>query len=51
MINQTKIVDFEKCKTCKYYDLSEDQDPCWDCLADPVNTNSSTPTKYEEAKK
>lgn len=44
-----KIVRFDVyCRTCKFKDLREDEDPCDYCLANPVNTNSHKPVKYKE---
>ena len=44
-----KIVEFnEYCKQCKYRDLPETEDPCYDCLADPTNTFSHRPTMFKE---
>ena len=49
---QIKIVEFDQyCKKCKYWKLSESEDPGWDCLADAVNVYSHKPTKFEEADK
>lgn len=49
MLENTKIVEFYKwCEKCKYYDKKESEDPCWDCLCDPVNVASHKPTKWEE---
>lgn len=46
-VGETKIVEFnEYCKTCKYRDLDERDDPCFDCLDEPVNTYSHKPTKW-----
>ena len=51
MTDKEKIVEFnEWCKLCKHYDKKESEDPCFDCLADPVNTNTHKPTKWEEKK-
>lgn len=50
-MNGMKIVDFEKyCKLCKYYELTESEDPCWDCLETPANYESHKPIKFVEAK-
>ena len=50
MDNDTKIVEFWKyCETCKHYERSECEDPCWDCLDDPVNIHSHKPTYWEAA--
>jgi hypothetical protein len=40
----------EYCKTCKHKDLSEAEDPCFDCLDNPVNVHSHKPVHYEEKK-
>lgn len=51
MLERMKIVEFDEwCKKCKYYDKGENEDPCFDCLCDPVKVASHKPTKYEEAK-
>ena len=48
-IGEEKIVHFnEYCDTCKYKELAESEDPCFDCLAEPVNVYSHKPTKWEE---
>ncbi len=47
--NGEKIVRFDKyCKTCKYRELDEAEDPCHECLQTPVNTFSMKPIHYEE---
>ena len=44
LMAEPKEVYFDQyCKTCKYSDLSEDQDPCWDCLEEPMNYDSHKP--------
>lgn len=51
MTDVTKIVEYDKyCKDCRYEKLSEDDDPCFECLCDSVNVNSHKPTKWEEKK-
>lgn len=46
--NAYKIVYFgEYCKTCKHKEVKEEDDPCYDCLHEPVNLNSHKPVKYE----
>lgn len=51
MQNYQHIVDRDWCKTCKYYEKEEKEDPCFDCLSDIVNYATRKPTKYEEAEK
>lgn len=41
-------VDFETyCKACKYKNLSENKDPCDECLDIPINLNTTRPIKFE----
>lgn len=48
MEGDEKIVNFnEYCATCKYRDLPETEDPCFDCLAEPVNIDSHKPTEWK----
>ena len=39
------------CVKCKYYDPKEEEEPCFDCLEEPVNLYSHKPLKFEEAEK
>lgn len=36
------------CRTCKHQNLSDQEDPCFDCLNEPVNLYSHKPVKWEE---
>lgn len=36
------------CKTCKHKDVKEADDPCDECLNNPLNVESHKPTKWEE---
>ncbi|MBO6285674.1 MAG: hypothetical protein J6O18_05140 [Bacilli bacterium] len=46
------FVDFySNCKLCKYIDLDDSEDPCDECLANPVNMNSERPIHYEPSTK
>lgn len=36
------------CKSCKHLTLSEEEDPCDECLENTVNLYSHKPVKYEE---
>lgn len=48
MTDNVKLADFHKwCRLCKYHDKAEEDDPCWDCLAQPVNYNTTKPDKFE----
>jgi len=45
----TKEVRFDiYCKTCKYYNKEEHEDPCWDCLNEGWNENSNKPIYWKE---
>lgn len=45
-----KIVEFDKyCSKCKHKDKSEQEDPCFECLENPVNLGSRKPIKFEPA--
>lgn len=44
----TKIVNFEYCNTCEYKDTPEDENPCHECLNEPVNLYSEKPVNYKE---
>ena len=41
------IVNFEKCKTCKYEKDSEQTTRCDECLSVAARPNSHTPIHYE----
>jgi hypothetical protein len=47
-----KEVYFEDyCKTCRYEDLPETQDPCDECLLCPMNLYSHKPVNWKEKEK
>lgn len=44
-----KHVEFDRyCPTCEHKDVKEDEQPCYDCLAEPVNQYSHKPVNYKE---
>ena len=44
-----KIVRFDLyCNKCKYYKLNQDEEPCNECLTNPVSLHSQKPIKFEE---
>lgn len=50
MENIYEEVDFKTyCKTCVYKEQDGKFDPCNDCLAEPMNTNSTKPVYWKEA--
>lgn len=47
-----KEVQFDKyCRTCEYGKIKEYEDPCNDCLNEPVNAYSHKPMNWKEKKK
>ena len=48
ILNRDKIVDFTMCKSCKYEERDEHEEPCIDCLYEPVNQDTHKPVKWEE---
>lgn len=39
------------CKKCKHCNKKEDEEPCDECLNNPVNLYSHKPINFEEEKK
>lgn len=49
-VNDQKEVYFDRyCPLCKHKDRKEEEDPCYNCLAEAVNTDSHKPINFEEA--
>ena len=47
-----KEVRFDQyCQKCKYYNKNEDEEPCDECLNNPVNSYSHKPINFEEKEK
>lgn len=40
----------EYCKKCEYRDRNDTDEPCNECLGEPLNWNTHRPVKYEEKK-
>lgn len=38
------------CEACKYKDKAEEEDPCVECLEEPLNQYTDKPVKWEENK-
>ena len=50
-IGQTKFVRFDiYCKDCKYQTTEETDDPCNECLAEPVNEYSKKPVCFKKSR-
>lgn len=46
--NNTKEVNFNRwCRRCKHRRLPENEEPCEECLTNPVNYDSHKPVKFE----
>ena len=44
-----KFVDYKQyCPKCMYWEKKETEDPCWECLDNPVNEDSHKPKEYKE---
>lgn len=39
----------EWCPKCEYFKLEEYEDPCHECLNEPVNDDSRKPMQFKEA--
>lgn len=49
MENREKIVAFDIwCPKCKHREKKEEQEPCCDCLDEPMNIDSHKPVYWEE---
>lgn len=48
MLNQKEVDYSTYCETCAFRNLSESEDPCWDCLSQPINEGTRKPTRYKE---
>ena len=48
MENEKEVSFYDYCPTCKYYDISGDEDPCDECLGCPMNYNSTKPINWKE---
>lgn len=38
----------EYCKKCKHRKVANTEEPCNECLGEPLNLNTHRPVKYEE---
>ena len=52
MDDNYKEVRFDQyCQKCKHYNKNEDEEPCDECLNNPVNLYSHKPINFEEKEK
>lgn len=46
-MSTSKIVDFSMCKTCRFYETNEAEEPCHECLHTPARDDGSRkPIRY-----
>lgn len=45
--NSKEVYYFIYCSTCKHAHVHPDEDPCNDCLDQPLNENSHRPVRYD----
>lgn len=36
------------CETCKHKEKKENEEPCDECLEDPINLNTEKPVRWKE---
>lgn len=48
---EREVLFGDYCSKCVFKDLSESEDPCWDCLQHPVREFSKTPVRFKENRK
>lgn len=41
----------EYCKTCEHWKVKDTENPCNECLDNPINLHSHKPVNYKKAKK
>lgn len=46
--NYKEVYFVEYCKTCKHLKKTEEDEPCCDCVSEPVNLYSHKPVKYDK---
>ena len=47
-MGEYKMVDFDKyCSKCIYEKVKETEDPCNDCLTEPMNVDSNIPVCFK----
>lgn len=46
--NYKEVHFHEFCKKCKYEKLKETEEPCDECMSEPVNLDSHKPVRYEK---
>ena len=45
---QKEVYFHEYCKKCVHEKLKDTEEPCSECINEPLNWNSHRPVKYEE---
>lgn len=51
-MNKIKPVDYGTwCPKCEHYDGDEADDPCWSCMSEDFNVDSTMPVRFSEKRK
>lgn len=49
MENRDQFVDFDKfCNKCEYFKKEQYEEPCNECLENPINTYSNKPVNFKQ---
>lgn len=52
MIGDLKEVRFDIwCQQCKHFNKLENEEPCYECLVEPANVDSTRPVNFEKEDK
>lgn len=43
-----EVYYYEYCKSCKHRQVKNTDEPCDECLSEPLNLNTHRPVKYEK---
>lgn len=46
---EKEVFFFKWCYKCEHDKTPENEDPCWDCLNEPMNIESHKPVHFKEA--
>jgi hypothetical protein len=47
-MSEREVYYYEYCPYCVHKDKAEDEDPCYECLDNPVNIDSRKPMRFED---
>lgn len=49
-MSEKEVYYYQYCRQCEHYSKPESEDPCDECLAQPVNEDSHKPLYFKPAK-